>query len=261
MNFKNYHTHTFRCGHATGDAIDYAEAAYAQGAMVLGISDHAALPDNRWLDVRMSFDELDDYEQSIHYAQQQLPQMKILKGMECEYVPEFHSYYEDELLGKRGFDYLIGAAHYIRLNGEWVSAFEDLNNSAALAAYAAYLTQMMETRLFAFVAHPDLLGNSNDAWNKELEACTKDILQVAQETQTPLEINGSGFRKAPKFTSQGTRAPYPWRPFWEMVAGYEIPVIINSDAHSPQEVLSSFDDALKLAEGLNLNFTDLAHLE
>ena len=60
---RNYHTHTYRCQHATGDVIDYAKAAIEAGLTTLGMSDHAALPDNRWNNVRMSMPELDDYEE------------------------------------------------------------------------------------------------------------------------------------------------------------------------------------------------------
>ena len=59
---RNYHTHTYRCQHATGDVIDYANAAIDAGLTTLGMSDHAAMPDNRWNNVRMSMPELDDYE-------------------------------------------------------------------------------------------------------------------------------------------------------------------------------------------------------
>ena len=59
---RNYHTHTYRCKHATGDVIDYAKAAIEADLTTLGMSDHAALPDNRWNNVRMSMLELDDYE-------------------------------------------------------------------------------------------------------------------------------------------------------------------------------------------------------
>ncbi|MBR2281394.1 MAG: hypothetical protein IJ863_02090, partial [Spirochaetales bacterium] len=35
-----YHTHTFRCRHATGEDIDYVNSALAGGFSVLGFSDH-----------------------------------------------------------------------------------------------------------------------------------------------------------------------------------------------------------------------------
>ena len=65
---KNYHTHTFRCGHASGDVDDYCVAAKEHELQVLGMSDHTALPDNRWPRVRMDFSELDDYLGAIDRA-------------------------------------------------------------------------------------------------------------------------------------------------------------------------------------------------
>ena len=62
QDFKhNFHTHTFRCKHATGDAADYCAVAVERGMQTLGFSDHAALPDNRWHRERMHYEELDGY--------------------------------------------------------------------------------------------------------------------------------------------------------------------------------------------------------
>ena len=36
----NYHTHTYRCGHAEGSERDYAEKAAKAGLRILGIADH-----------------------------------------------------------------------------------------------------------------------------------------------------------------------------------------------------------------------------
>ena len=51
----NFHTHTFRCKHAKGDVADYCEMAISRGMKTLGISDHSALPDDRWLGGRMNY--------------------------------------------------------------------------------------------------------------------------------------------------------------------------------------------------------------
>ena len=36
---RNYHTHTYRCKHATGDVIDYAKAAIEADLTTLGMSE------------------------------------------------------------------------------------------------------------------------------------------------------------------------------------------------------------------------------
>lgn len=249
----NFHTHTYRCKHATGDVIDYARAAYGQGSRELGISDHVALPDNRWPETRMSFDQLYEYEQAIESAKTLLPKMTIHKGMECEYDVAYHAYYEDELLGERGYDYLIGAGHYTPLGGKWLNSFEQLNTPEALVAYGNYLMLSMETGLFAFIAHPDIFGCSNDRWTEDLQACAHDILQAAETTATPLEINGNGFRKSKISATEDPRNPYPWQPFWEMAADYKVQVICNADAHHPEQVLANMEDGERLAEKLGLD--------
>ena len=80
-------------------------AASEAGLEIFGVSDHAAFPDDRWLDVRMRYEELDDYVEAVRAAQHSVPQVRVLLSMECEYVPEFKNYLQDELLGKRQFDY------------------------------------------------------------------------------------------------------------------------------------------------------------
>ena len=40
----NYHTHTFRCGHASGKDEDYVKAAVNRKFDVLGFSDHVPWP-------------------------------------------------------------------------------------------------------------------------------------------------------------------------------------------------------------------------
>ena len=195
MDICNYHSHTFRCKHAKGDAIDYVNIANKGGAKVYGISDHAPTPDGKFEGVRMSIEELDGYQNSVNYAQKVFPQVKVLLALECEYFPEYSSFHKEELLGKRKFDYLIGAGHYTPLNGYYLNSYTEMKSSKVLVAYSLYLTKMMETGIYSFIAHPDIFGCSNLNWNEDLINCSRDILQAAEETNTPLEINGGGFRK------------------------------------------------------------------
>lgn len=258
---KNYHTHTYRCKHASDDVEDYARAAVEQGLQVLGISDHTALPDDRWPHVRMSFSELADYSATIDSAIHTFKNLKILKGAECEYAPEYHAYYKDTLLGELEFDYLIGAAHFFPMNGEWVSSYGGADTIAALRAYADYFIESMESGLFAFMAHPDLFGNCYHNWDSNTISASRDIFAAAESLQMPLEINGYGLRKPKITTDAGVRCMYPWLPFWELASDYNIKVIANSDAHRPQDVSSNIAEATTIGEKFGLEFADLSYLE
>ena len=59
----NYHTHTMRCQHASGEDADYVEAALKAGYQVLGFSDHSPWPFSSGYvsPIRMSAERLDDY--------------------------------------------------------------------------------------------------------------------------------------------------------------------------------------------------------
>ena len=75
----NFHTHTFRCKHAQGDVDDYCRAALDRGMQTVGFSDHSAMPDDRWLQVRMEYDSLDGYISAINKAKNDYPSLRIFR--------------------------------------------------------------------------------------------------------------------------------------------------------------------------------------
>lgn len=243
---KNYHTHTYLCHHAEGTVTDYALAAQAAGLSVIGMTDHTPLPDNRWAHVRMAMEELDIYEAQIEEARAEVRDISILKGMECDWSPEYRNFFQEELLERREYDYLIGAIHWYRYRGEWLylSRIEDARH---LKAYSELLIAAMESGLFAFIAHPDAFGSGYTRRDENSRACSRDILDAAAELDIPLEINGYGFRKSEKRGLSADRRIYPLNEFWELAAEYPVRAICNSDAHKPEDVGKSIKDGLELA--------------
>ncbi|MDI9465170.1 MAG: histidinol-phosphatase [Limnochordia bacterium] len=258
---KNYHTHTFRCKHAVGEVDDYVQAAAAKGFTVLGFADHTALPDNRWLYMRMGRAELPGYVRAIEQAQGTWPGLTILKGMECEWASEYHSFFEDVLLGQYGLDYLILGCHFFPHNGDWLSSHYEVHSAEHLVSYTRHLIESMRSGLFAFVAHPDVFGLSYLNWDKNTEAAAKDILGAAKELDLPLEINGHGLVSRWVEGDQGPRPAYPWLPFWELARDYGIQVVVNSDAHKPALVDEGLAEGFDLVRSLGLTLANMEHLE
>ncbi len=258
---KEYHSHTFRCKHAVGDASDYARFAYDHGYETLGISDHTPLPDIPVSqEIRMDISELDDYVQAIETAQESFPGLKIIKGMECEYVKQHQSFYTDELRGRHGLRYLILAQHIFRSNGEWVFFWKGLKGIRELKAYTDSLIAGIGSGLFDFIAHPDIFGAFYIPWDAEAIACSRAILSAAKEAGMPVEINTHGYRKKKIDTPGGLRDPYPLEPFWELASTYDLPVIVSSDAHKPEDLGAKTDEAAKLIRRYNLRSVDLPGL-
>ncbi|MEM7017495.1 MAG: histidinol-phosphatase [Pseudomonadota bacterium] len=259
-HLHNFHTHTFRCKHAQGDVDDYCQVASELGMKTLGFSDHSAMPDDRWVQVRMEYAELDDYTAAIDKARVDYPELKILKGMECEYVPKFKAWYEDELIGERQFEYLVGAAHFFLEGKQWHGSHKNADTPERLRAFAQYNVEMMETGLFDFIAHPDLFGNCYAEWDENTEACTKDILAAAAEYNVGLEINALGLRKQAYKKENNPFPLYPWKPFWELASEYEVKVIVNSDAHRPVDLQSRTGAAKEIAAEFDLVLMDVAEI-
>lgn len=259
---KDYHIHTFRCKHATGDVPDYVDAAIKKGASVLGFSDHTPLPDGKWSDLRMGLTELESYIMAIEDAQKKYERdLTILKGMECEYADEYRGFYQEELLGRCGLDYLIAAGHFFPCDGSWIGAHSYIKGKKELFAYTDHLIAAMSSGLFTFVAHPDLFGHSYLPWDENTIACSHAILETASDLQIPLEINGNGFRQPLINTEEEARYVYPLERFWELASDYEILAIVNSDAHNPEDVLANTCEGLALAERYQLKIVDLSLLE
>ena len=61
--FANYHTHTPRCGHASGTEREYIERALEKGLSALGFSDHAPyfFEDGHYSNFRMYPDQAAEY--------------------------------------------------------------------------------------------------------------------------------------------------------------------------------------------------------
>ena len=256
---NNYHTHTYRCRHASGDIADYVASARAAGLSELGFSDHCPHPDGRWSDVRMDLSELSGYVEAIRAAQVDsvraddspspsaaLREPRVYAGLECEWVPEYVSFMRDEFLGTFGLEYLVAGIHNYLHRGEWRDTYT-ISTPAELASFGSTSRSAMESGLFSFLAHPDVFCYSWMPWDENARACARDILETAQRTGTPLEINGYGMRKARVRADRGSRHPYPHESFWELASEYRIECVINSDAHRPIDTAANLEDGLALA--------------
>ena len=85
----NYHTHTYRCGHAVGEDEQYVINAIKLGIKKLGFSDHVMLPSGfDQPGIRGSFAQLEDYLHSIRALKEKYKdQIEIFVGFEAEYYP------------------------------------------------------------------------------------------------------------------------------------------------------------------------------
>lgn len=252
--FSNYHTHTKRCKHAKGSERDYVQAAIETKLKTLGISDHAPFEYDDF-GYRMDYCELDDYIDTINMLKKEYESIiEIKKGLEIEYLPAYNDYYE-ELLTKKGLDYLLLGQHFFQTDLSVTKASTDMDlpifnicfatDTNDYIRYAKSIEAALQTGYFKILAHPDLCMLNNYAWDDNCERARDIIINAAIKSNTILEFNANGFRREQNHYPDGVRFPYPHVKFFEEIAKTNVDVLIGSDCHNPENL---YDDAIIKAE-------------
>lgn len=246
MSLTDYHTHTPLCHHAQGWPIDYARKAVELGLAELGFSDHSPMPPalEPFDDWRMASTDLPRYFDAVTEARAAFPQLPIRLGLEVDYLAG-HEPWIEQLAGMADWDYLIGSVHYIAPgwdvdNPAHLSRFDDRPVAEIWQLYFDAYEQCIRSGLFDFVAHPDLPKKFGHHPGGDLKRFYEPVIAALAETGTAFEINTAGLRKP-------AAECYPTLEFLQLARAAGVPVLINSDAHSPEEVGAGFDVALALA--------------
>lgn len=250
---NNYHVHTYRCGHAKGSEEEYVIAAIDCGFKTIGFSDHIFLPGFPQPGIRGDFEQLDDYIKTLKKLRRKYKkQINILIGFEAEYIEQFIPYYKD-LLKNKGVDFLILGQHCYIYNNKYGFYNSHHHSEEMVNLYVEHLIKGMESGLFSFVCHPDHYLSGYVYWDDFAIQAGKRIIEASIKYDCPLEININGIR---------AKHAYPNDMFWELVSNYkDVKVIINSDAHSPNQLNDYHEEAFALANKYKLNIEEEMRLK
>ncbi len=249
----DYHMHTPRCHHASGDMRDYAKAALAAGLKEIGMSDHAPMPGVFMDDWRMGRDELADYLREAEQARDAFSgSLTVRIGLEADFRPGSETDVA-EMIDSYPWDYVIGSVHYIDDwdfdNPEKTGRWEDFGIEEVYCAYFKLVAQSAATGLFDIIGHPDLVkkfGHRPPAGSRCVLAAGEAMLQAVKKTGCALEISSAGLRKP-------VREIYPAEPIVARAAELGIPFAFGSDAHSPEAVGHAVDACLALLESCGIH--------
>lgn len=248
----NYHTHTWRCGHAEGGEEAYVRQAVRAGLKTLGFSDHTPYDffdsEPRDRPIRMKPEELPEYAASVRrLAEEYRDRLRILVGVEAEYYPKYFPRLL-ELLRENGIQYMILGQHFLGNEvGEPYSGRAS-GDPKVLERYVSQSIEALDTGLFTYFAHPDLIHfvGSGAVYKREM----RKLCRAAKRTQTPLELNLLGMRE---------NRHYPNERFWRLAAEEGNAVVLGCDAHTPGDVVDPEGErkALALVDRLGLTLTSL----
>lgn len=250
----NYHTHTWRCKHASGEEREYVENAIAGGLKILGFSDHTPMPyDGGYVSsTKMDIDQLEGYVDTVLRLKAEYQKdIEIHLGLEVEYYPR----YFDALLqvtGQYPIEYFLLAQHYLGNETDDFFCGRPTDDPRRLEKYCRQTKEALATGRFTYFAHPDLLNFTGDPeiYDRQI----RDLCCFAKERDIPLEIN---------FLGIWDKRHYPNRRFWKTAGEVGNTVIFGADAHQPEKVWNpeAISEAEKIVKDFDLKLIDVVKLK
>lgn len=219
---------------------EFVERAIERGLKAIGFADHNPLPDGLGANVRMAESELDDYVQCVlDLRRRYAGRIEVLLGLEMDFVEGLEGYLAGQVAG-HPWDYIIGSIHYLDAECTQISWPKNFTGETAwlYSRYFELVRKMVASGLCDIVAHFDVPKRSGRAHTEhqlgDITLTLKEILRAG----LCLEVNTSGYRH-PELARPDT---YPTRTIIAEAVALGIPLAVNSDAHTPDDVALKFDE-------------------
>jgi len=253
--FNSFHTHTYLCKHATGTPVDYVRVASEQGCSALGFSDHCPYPnDDIWNNCRMNANDVSLYLKMVSEARQEAS-FPVFLGFECEWLPEYESWYRDYLRFELGAEYLVFGSHWQPKTDKLLYA-PSWENTHEMFDYIEFTIQGLQTGFYDFLAHPDLFLAFCTHIDSDLLSASSYLIDACVDLNIPMEINGAGSLLAKLMRDGVEESPYPCIAFWQLAQEKKATIICNSDAHNKRDVLYGASSARAFAKKHGIEVTD-----
>lgn len=248
----NYHTHSTYCD-GKASPREMVEFAVAHGFTALGFSGHCPLPFDNTFSIR----DYDGYCREVRTLQEEYRgRIDISLGLEMDYVPGMLEDFTP-LVMQGHLDYTIGSVHLIPAPGVTPAGANDLwfidgpkyetydeglnrlfdgDIRRGVRAYFYQQNAMLERNRPTIVGHPDKIVMHNrgryfteeEPWYRNLAL---ETIHLIKELGLICEINTRGIYKG----RHNDYYPGKWL-IREMMA-LRIPVIVSTDAHTPDDLL------------------------
>ena len=268
MKLEDYHTHSELCHHAVGTIEDYIKKALDLNLNTIGICAHfpyeflnniERIP---YEEYAMNIDEIEDYLTTGEILREKFKnQINIRVGFEVDFFENQEPALNIHLNKiKDRLDYILGSIHILNFNdgrGAWGfddSRFkEDYQYYGPDNVYVEYFKtqqKMLNSTKFDLdiIGHFDLPKKFNNFPNDKevIENKVFKTLELIKKRDLTIEINSGGLRK-------DVKQQYPSKEIIQSMYEHDIPVLLGSDAHAPNEIAWEFKNLIKMLKKIGYN--------
>ena len=240
---RDLHTHSY---YSDGKASpeEMVLAAINKGLGEIGLSDHSyTFFDESYC---MKKDKIASYKAELAALKKKYAgQISVLCGVEQDAF---------SVESTEGYDYVIGSAHYLKVNGKYypvdekAADFESLCQNGfggdyyALAEeYFGIMANFAEREDVSIIGHFDLITKFNEGGRLFNENHPR-YLSAAKAAMDKLLAAGKTFEINTGAMARGYRSvPYPAPTLLMYLRGMDGRTILSSDAHTPQNIAFAFD--------------------
>ena len=272
MILEDMHTHSERCHHAVGTLEDYIKKAIEIGLKTIGFSDHFPYEFLKKIDripfgeYAMTLDEIEDYLSTAERLREKYKEkINVRISFEIDYFKNQEKALNVQLEKiKDRLDYILGSIHILDFEdgrGSWgfddsrfLEDYEFYGPDRVYMQYYKTEQEMVSSNEFDLdiIGHFDLPkkfghlpANRDAVLNEALKT-----LELIKNRNLVMEINTSGFRKEVK-------KQYPSLEIIEKMYELDIPILLGSDAHDPNEIAWEFKTIIKKLK--SIGYFQLVH--
>lgn len=244
MSIANFHTHSGFCD-GEGNLEQYVAEGIKHRFQAIGFSSHAPLPFYQSFVMRQ--EKLEDYCAEVRSLQiKYQDRIQIYLGLESDYIPGVTGPNRFKSLN---LDYIIGSVHIMKTGepGEYIcldesdEEFDRLkrqvfggNMELFARHYYNLIRSMVKENKPDVVGHLDVIkkfNNHNKYFDEEERWYKEEVLEtlrVIADSDAVVEVNTGGIARG------YIKTPYPSPWILQQCRKLDIPIILNSDAHSPK---------------------------
>ncbi|ADD03474.1 histidinol phosphate phosphatase HisJ family [Thermoanaerobacter italicus Ab9] len=254
----DYHVHIENGPYTIEWLKKFIDSGLSKGLVEIGISEHghrfkegynAYKSDGfrgKWIKDYMD-QSISDYVELIKEAKAMGLPVKL--GIEADYFPGKEKEIK-EFLEPYPWDYVIGSVHWIEDWGidleESIEEWKTRDVDSVYLEYFNIIEKMAKTGLFDIIGHIDLVKIFGfRAKPYTFDKIRRNIKEISK-AGIVIEVSTAGLRKP-------VGEIYPSKEIMGMIKEYNIPIVVNSDAHNPYDVARDFDKAYAYVKSYGIN--------